>query len=289
MSVNIDPNSGDYSRYDSMTTEELENMIRRDAADWNRSTADVDTILYITKVIRERKKPDPNRKTPDESLEVFEEYYLPDDLSELKTDEEINRQRTPGTAMHLSRCMRRLISAAAVVAVLLVTDIVTDAFGFRFLDRLPQWNFDTFHFVGTDESEPPVPSKVNQLEEENLQEVLDVYRITVPLAPKWIPERYEQVKIKVSQSPVQEMFVGIYLSGEDMLKVQIARYLAEDPMNYEVDGALVEEYEAGGVWFYLFEAQDGMLAVWTVENFECCISGAVTQDEMKKIIDSIME
>lgn len=282
----------DYSKYDSMTTEELEDILRQDAQNLEDNT-DIDMLMYIAEVIRGRKGPDPNRKTAEEAFEIFKTHYMPTD-SEMEvpldcSEGKCSQQKHSTRVIPMPRWVRRLTAAAAVIAVLFAGSITASAFGYNLWEVFVQWTEETFHFRGSSDQEPSAPAKDNQDEYLSLQDALDANNIYVPLAPKWVPDGYELTDIKVNISPVQEVFLAIYLKDDLMLKVQIKRYLSTDPQQIEQSGTLIEEYESDGIIYYFFEDDPMLQAVWTNENFECYISGGLTIDEMKTIVDSIKE
>lgn len=285
----------DYSKYDSMTIEELEEILRQDAEDLD-SEPDVDMLMYIVEVIRSRKGPDPNRKTAEEAFEIFKKHYLPevigegvDDMEGMDVADSEHQEDNKCKVIHMSRWMRRMAAAAAVVVVLLAGSVTANALGYNLWQIVVQWTQETFHFGGASQQETTGPAVDNHLEYSSLQEVLDKQKITVPLAPKWIPDGYVLSDIKVNISPIQESFWAIYLKDDQMLKVQIKRYLQMDPEQIEQSDTLVEEYESGGITYFIFEDNKQFRTAWTVAQFECYISGELTIDEMKQIVDSIKE
>ena len=58
-------------------------------------------------------------------------------------------------------------------------------------------------------------------------------------------------------------------------------------MYVEQSEGLVEEYIVSGITYYIFENNKQVQAAWTVDSYECNISGNVTIDELKQMIDSI--
>lgn len=284
-------NRSDFSKYDSMTTEELEDILRQNEDNFEDET-DIDMLMYVAEVIRGRKEPDPNRKTPEEAFEIFKTHYMPTD-SEMEDSQEQSDEKTTrknhGKVIPVARWMRRLTAAAAVVAVIFAGTITASAFGVNIWEVFVQWTEETFHFRGNSDQEPSAPEKENNQDYQSLQEALDLYKITTPLVPKWIPQGYELHSVKVNASPAQEVFLGIYLKDDQMLKVQIKQYLDSDPEQIEQSGTLLEEYESGGIVYYIFENNEQLRTAWSIENFECYISGELTIDEMKQVVDSIKE
>jgi len=283
----------DYSKFDSMTNEELEEILRKDAIRTDGETSDLDMILYIMGVLAERRKnsADPG-KTPEEAFELFMAHYTQTDSEmedSLDHSEEKNNRKNHTKVIHMTRWMRRLTAAAAVLVMIFAGTMTANAFGVNIWEVFVQWTEEMFHFRGNSDQVPSAPEKEKTQEYQSLQEALDLYKITAPLAPKWIPEGYELIEVKINESPVQVRFLAIYMKDDQMLKVQIKRYLLEDPQHIEQSGTVIEEYESGGIVYYFFDNVELLRAAWVIDNFECYISGALTIDEMKQIVDSIKE
>lgn len=281
----------DFSKYDSMTTEELEDILRQNEDNFEDET-DIDMLMYVAEVIRGRKEPNPNRKTPEEAYEIFKTHYMPTDaeMEEFqKHSDEKTTRKNPAKVIPMARWMRRLTAAAAVLVMIFAGTMTANAFGINLWECFVQWTEETFHFRGSSDLEPSAPEKEDNQDFQSLQEALDMYKITTPLAPKWIPEGYELKDIKVSESPVQQAFLAVYMNDNQVIKVQIKRHVVEDPQQIEQSDTLIEEYESGGIVYFIFEDEPMLQAVWTNENFECYISGELTIDEMKQIVDSIKE
>ena len=109
------------------------------------------------------------------------------------------------------------------------------------------------------------------------------------LAPTWIPKGYEMIELMVDRTPLTEKYVAIYTNGEQDLRITVRDYLDDVPVYVEQSDGLVEEYEVAGVTYYLFENYDAVKAVWIVDSYECYISGNVTIEELKQMIDSIVK
>lgn len=74
-------NSKDYSKYDRMSTESLEELLRLDAELPDGEGPDIDEILYISEVIAKREKEHPTGRYSevdvDAAWENFQTKYLP--------------------------------------------------------------------------------------------------------------------------------------------------------------------------------------------------------------------
>jgi hypothetical protein len=84
---------------------------------------------------------------------------------------------------------------------------------------------------------------------------------------------------------------GNWLNQEGWMSVNsLGPKLNEDGSYVKVNNeGVVEEYEVAGITYYLFENYETVRAVWLYDSYECDISGEVTIDEIKKMIDSIQK
>ena len=77
MSENQNRRVVDLSKFDSMTTEELEEVLRLDAQAPEEQESDTEKILYIMEMLTERKRNNGHTgKTALEAYESFKQYYL---------------------------------------------------------------------------------------------------------------------------------------------------------------------------------------------------------------------
>lgn len=86
---------------------------------------------------------------------------------------------------------------------------------------------------------------------------------------------------------MQLVFVAFYQCKDSKIKIQVKLYLDSDPQQIEQSDSLVETYESGGITYYIFSDYNQLRAVWIRENYECYISGELTTEEIKEMIDSI--
>ena len=280
MSENQNRGIGDLSKYDAMTTEELEEMLRLDAQAPEEQETDTETILYIMEVLAARKRNNGHAgKTALEAYESFKQNYLP----EVDNVEPASRASTKNR-ITFPRWLRSLTATAAVLAILLVGSATAQAFGLNIWEAVVKWTQETFHF-----GEWGNANENNDLPYASLREALEKGKITTLLVPNWFPNGYELSEIKVDNSPVQTIYKAIYINGKRVLRVTVQDYLDNFPVYVEQSDGLVEEYEVAGVTYYLFENYEFSRAVWLYDSYECDISGEVTIDELKKMIDSIQK
>ena len=271
---------GDLSKYDAMTTEELEEILRLDAQAPEEQESDTEMILYVMEVLAERKRNNGHtRKTALEAYESFKQNYMPEvDNNEVSYREPVKKNNG------VSRWLRSLTAAAAVLAILLLGSVTAKAFGIDIWKAVVKWTQETFHFGDWGNSDPD-----NNLPYASLQEALEKGNVSVSLVPTWIPEDYELIDVRVERSPDRKTYRAKYINGEQTLKITVRDYLEGDPVYVEQSEGLVEEYEILGITYYIFTNHDHSRAVWVYESYECDISGEVTIDELKKMIDSIQK
>lgn len=267
----------DYSIYDLMETAALEEILRQDAEAPEGEESDLELILYVMEVLAERRKRNGEftGKTAEEAYESFIQHYLPE-VEELE-----HKKRHPMLRL------RRMAAAAAVVAVIFVGSFTAKAFGVDIWNIVATWAEETFHLGTAGKTNIDAPVTDNQLPYASLQEAID-YNFSNPVkVPAFIPEGYELVDIHILDNPMQKKYVAIYNNGEFRLKVTVQSYMDSNPEQVEQGDGLIEIYKVGDIEYFLFSNLNQSQAVWINNNCECLISGELTIDELKTMIDSI--
>lgn len=135
----------DYSKFDNMSTEMLEDILQADSQLPDEENSDPDAILYIMEVIAKREKEHPTGKFTDvhSAWASFSENYLPyiendESLYYFEdAEEETGIRQTPSLYPSRPHKKRRLIRvvivAAAITALLLAGAITAGALGLLFI------------------------------------------------------------------------------------------------------------------------------------------------------------
>ena len=277
MSENQNRGIGNRSKYDAMTTEELEEILRLDAQAPEEQESDTEKILYVMEVLAARKRNIGHTgKTALEAYESFKQNYMPE-VDNIETTSKVPTK----TKVAFPRWLRSLTAAAAVLAILLVGSVTAKAFGLNIWEAVVKWTQETFHFGEWD-------LDVNiDLPYSSLQEALSEGNVQEAIVPRWIPDGYEMTAITIDRSPLQTAYKAKYSNGEHILRITVQDYLDKIPVHIEQSDGLVEEYEVAGVTYYLFSDIDVVKAVWINGSYECNIFGNVTIEELKQMIDSI--
>ena len=280
MSENQNRRVGNLSKYDAMTTEELEEILRLDAQAPEEQESDTETILYVMEVLAARKRNNGHTgKTALEAYESFKQNYMPE-VDNIETTRNVPTK----TRIAFPRWLRSLTATAAVLAILLVGSVTTQAFGINIWEAVVKWTQETFHFGEWGDS-----NVTDNLPYASLREALEEGKITASLVPNWVPSGYELIDINVEYKPLQTAYKAKYTNGERVFRITVQDYLDKIPVYVEQSDGLVEEYEVAGVTYYLFENYDAVKAVWIVDSYECYISGNVTIEQLKQMIDSIVK
>ena len=123
----------------------------------------------------------------------------------------------------------------------------------------------------------------------SLQDALEQGKVSIALVPAWIPDGYELTNITVEQSPQKKAYKAIYTNGEKNIVITVRDYLDGEPVYVEQSNGLTEEYEVSGVTYYLFSNLEHNRAVWLRESYECDMSGDISIEELKEMINSIQK
>lgn len=275
----------EFAKYDAMSTEELQQILREDASKPVGEESDSQALFYIMEVLAKRRKERNEGRSAAEALESFKNnYYTEAENSFDSESATVTRKQFNG-----GRWRRGLVAAVAAICILIVGNSITaSALGFDLFEIIAKWTQETFHFgFATDTTVPDEPVKEDARIYTGLREFLLKLDVSTTLAPTWFPDGYEEIEIKVEDSPLQRRFIAKYQSGDNTIRIRIVDYLSGAPTQIEQSDSLLDIYSLSGIDYYIFENDSQLQAVWVNENYECYISGPLTLSEIKEIIDSI--
>ena len=271
----------DYSKYDSMTTEELEEILRLDMSAPEGDETDTELLLYVMGVLANRRN-NSIGKTALEAWESFQQNYL--------SEEEECSKDIPGyhSLQTTLPWLRRMVAAVVVIVLLVSIPITAKAFEWEDLwEVIARWAKETFSFVSSDDAEYSEPAIVDDLEYTSLKDMLERNNRSSDMVPTWIPEGYVLERIEKDATPVQEIYKAFYLDNEREVIIHVRSYLQEDPEKVEINEDLLEIYEVANVKYYIFSNVNQIRAVWVIDSYQCNISGDLSIEEIKLMIDSI--
>lgn len=267
----------DFSAYEAMTTEELEEILRLDAEAPEGAQSDTEFILFILEVLASRKNTENiTGNKAQKAWESFQENYMPEESEK------------PAEQKKCAQWVRGLIAAAAVVALLIFIPVSGNAFSLEEVwNVVARWAKETFSFVSGENVDISDPSPDDQEEYSSLQEMLRAEKRDDSIVPTWIPEGFALARIEKDSTPLQETYTATYLDRDKELSIQVRTHLYSDIQNGEIENDPIEIHPHGGIDFFIFQNLDQLFVTWMVESYECIISGDVSIDEAKIMIDSI--
>lgn len=296
------------SRYEDYSVEELRAALDVifDSTD-EFSDSDVEKMDEIMAVL-DKKDPLTQRYTAEESLKHFREYYR-EELSRLgvrNTEEVIEKEpegidapadnpvvmsnaccsgRTNAESANAeaqqSNCCRKLfhtaLIAAATVAVMVIVTVSAAAAGIDIWKWVPVWNGSTLQFVP--ETTPgiavDIPSALKQL------------GIKEPLFPTWLPDGFilleQQIRL---EEPISLCAAYVHQDRTIIINIQ---YLSDatPALSTEKDDIEPTQYMTHNKGHLIFSNKDQTVSSWSAANCVITISGDISVDEMKAIIDSV--
>ena len=281
----------DYSRYDQMSTSELEQLLRLDFQAAEGGDSDLDAILYISDLLAKRNSP----ADTDAAWEQFETKYRPyahgRSLYDLDDGQAPQPQPAAPPAPPRFRPVRRLrrmaLLAAALIACLLGAMAVAQAAGVDVLGAIARWTDETFVFVPA-ASGPPSGTSFDE------EELAQLHASLQPLDmegrfPTWYPEGFVPGELEVTELH-SSVSAHIVFLGEDCVYTVVVQHYTQPQTNtgvFEKDDTPVEQYVHNGQTFYILSNLDSLTATTYDGEFMTMICGSLTREEIKAIIDSI--
>lgn len=267
------------SRYDSMSTEQLREILRKHAHGELEEMPDTEALFVIMEVLESREKEKP--KSTEEAYDTFVKHYAPQ-MGEKNPIPFVKGGVVAG------RWMKRVAVIALIFATLTVAAVTAEAFSPNFWGRVAVWTKDFFRFENiTDATEGELPEKENNVEMDSLRAAMEQHKVAEKLAPNWIPEGYVCLNVSASKTPKELSISAMYQRGKEYLIIKIRQVFGTTPQQVEKSEDLIETYSANGVEYYIFSNNESLQTAWVVGEFECMIAGKITLEEMKRVIDSI--
>ena len=276
MSDNLNRSNPDFSKYDSMSIGELGEILRADAQGPERDDSDVDEILYVMEVLaKKRRQNGIAGKTALEAHQEFQQHYLP------MVGEESKPKRKSNVIP-----FRRIAAVAASLVLVFSLSITANAFSFRDVwDAVVTWAQETFSFsMGVEVSEP---AEYDNLQYESFTEALVLGNISPSYVPSWYPDGFVLTDISVNETPLQKVYVALFEKEDQTLKISVKSFLDSEPEQVEQSTGFAEKYTHLGIDYYIFSNYDQARAMWIIDSFEIYVSGNVTIEQLKMMIDSI--
>ena len=285
------------TKYDDLSVDELKEALKNTFFySGEFSDADMEEMDQIMSAL-DRKDPLEPLYTAEESLKQFQEAYG-EELSSLgvRNTEEVMKE-TPAADLDVvcsvsevktvrpvrrRRLLRVALVAAATIVILFAIAATASAMGYNILGWVPKWNNDV---LGFGENESPEPNALHDTRV--IPAALEQMEINEPLYPSWLPEGF---KIHYSEIELDPFFLHEgYSDGERYLTITIQPSSSTENIVFEKDTSPLSEYSKGNVVHYIFVDDNQVTASWQTDNYIVYITGNLSTEEIKRIIDSVYE
>lgn len=259
-------------KLEQLETRQLEDML---LTELRAESPDGDLIRLIGGILRERDRNDPPEI--DDSIRAAWERY--------------QEQSRP---LHKKPKIRNTIlfkAAAVLLVVLTLAAIVPQkAEAVSLFQRFMAWTEDVFSLANPAEEAPSGKDYVFRTDHPGLQEVYDqvtALGITVPVVPSWLPEGYELMECKVTETPTSNYLTARFLSANKELVFHASFFSDNLTHEFYKDGTEILVIEKNGIKHTILQNEDVMVAVWTVDNIQCSIFIDCQEDVLLRILDAI--
>lgn len=291
----------DHSKFDNMSTAELNEYLRQDSY---CGDSNLDDILYVMEVLERREKEDGNYSPPDvqKAWAEFQKYYNTEDNDgkplhdfDDEFDDMFGSEPTAEIISikkahkGLSRTVKSIISVAAVLCVILAGSVTAKALGYDIWDAVIVWTKDTFGFETTVNEPMPTPY-VKQIPEEltELNDLMLNHGLSKALIPGYIPEGYKIGNLEYDNlGNADTIFCQLSNGTNDIMLIYSIHSGDSASFQLEKDALSPEKYESGGTTYYIMSNMDDYFVSWLTDNVECTILGIPSHDEALKMITSL--
>lgn len=291
----------DHSKFDNMSTAELNEYLRQDSY---CEDSNLDDILYVMEVLERRERQDGNYSPPDvqKAWAEFQKYYNTEDNDgkplhdfDDEFDDMFGSEPTAEiisikkARKGLSRTVKLLTSVAAAIFVVIIGSVTAKALGYDIWDAVIVWTKDTFGFVTT-VNEPESTYYVKQIPEElvDLKNLMTEHGLSKTLIPGYIPEGYKIGNLEYDDlGDADTIFCQLSNGSNDIMLIYSIHSGDSASFQLEKDALSPEKYESGGTTYYIMSNMDDYFVSWLTDNVECTILGIPSHDEALKIITSL--
>lgn len=265
--------------YNDMTLEELQQELREAFFESDIIDDSLNDEIEKIQEAMNQKRPVEYLYSPEESWE----HFLEDKAGELGVlivpkEEAETRQFKVRAARSRSvpALLRRVLIAAVVVVFLAGAALAADSLGLT--AWVPRWNAAAGRYEPTaaeDAPERPIPAALAEL------------GITEPVYPAKLPEGFVITESRISRDPL--VLMEQYAKGNQRLSITVTPIKGFETAVYQRGGEATQEYKTDKAVHYVFETENTVTAVWYTKHYATSISGNITREEIKAIIDSIYE
>ena len=261
--------------YDDMTLEELQQELREAFLDTDYIDEPLNDELEKMREALNRKRPVEYLYTPEESWERFLEKCADEGAFAPGSIPETQRKNAASPGRYRT-FLRTALVAAVVVVLLAGAALAADSLGLW--AWVLQWN------AGTGRYEPVAMEATTAA---SIPAALEELGITEPVYPAHMPKGFVITETHISEEPL--ILVEQYARGDQHISITITPIKGFKNIVYQKQGEAIREYQSGTDIHYILSSERNITAIWYTKNYATTISGDISLDDLKTIIDSIYE
>lgn len=270
--------------WEDLSIPELEALLQAEFFSSCNKTEDIAKVIELTKIMQKKEAEEPDHAPVD--VDAAWQKFQQRNLTAAKSVPE----PVPPPVAKRRKPLRRIVMAGIFAAILLSLSVLTVS-GANLFTVLADWSKETFSFTVDGARQPEEPDHTVL---ESLRDSVALYT-NVPVVPHWCPTDFKEYRLICEQfDPDTDYILATFTRGGDedqLVNIAVRVYDESNPMHpntiYEKDDTPVIEYQAGGVVHYIMSNLKSKKTVWKTGNLECSISGRVSVEELKQMIDSI--
>lgn len=225
---------------------------------------------------------------PEEGLERFRRRYG-SVMEDMAADTAPDISPVPGKRHSVKPFARALPFAAALI--LLLGTVTAQAFGVDVFSAIARWTAEIFRLDGG--STPYAVVRLHPLDVgeeatyESLEEAVAAFGIDAPIVPKEIPEGFELVEVRAANRESGLLIYATYKSTDGDIQIRYRETAAREFSTLERENGVVNSHFMGEIEHRLVSDMGRQKAIWQNGDFECKITGAVSEQEIIDMVDSI--
>lgn len=184
-----------------------------------------------------------------------------------------------------TRAVRILRIAEIAAAVVLCLTISANAFNFNPLKLLLNWAEEILQIQGNASGVMELPENSGS-QYRSLEDALNKNKVSPALCPTWIPEDYKLVDVSAKSSESLTSISAYYAAPRGDLFIRIIKNYGQWAESSEKSpGGYI--YESSGHEYYIITNFEVSKAGWADGSCSYTIEGKISENELKKMIDSI--
>ena len=284
-------NSEKYPGLDQFSTERLNELLHQEFISSGETDPDVAFIQAIMAVIEQRNALEATNEEAEASLRQFHAQYMAQENASAEPAAPVPTPRTSPVTSFLpfskaTKRPRRWIAMAATICVLICLLAVPAQAGFW--ETFVRWTSEEFSFLSDSQQEEDDKLFSDAMYSQLSETVAGL--TDQPVLPTWYPQGSSIVRVEENSSDtLNKVTVTFLLNGKEFL-LSITAYNTEEDISigsYEKNEGTPEEYVVHGIPHYIMGNIERNVAVWRSGTTECFISGFLSVEELKQMIDSI--